>query len=926
MADFKFKRKYATSYDYYKDVATHSGVADMNVLNDEELGRSYAMFIADKKLHNPDVLNTLKTLDTSYLSNTDIFLKQQMAAGDISEDEFINMFENPNEFKATFGNSKGYFDHQAEVGFKQKAYENLQWFEKTANYLRYLGGKGLSSVLNSVEGLIDLFPAVFGAKDFVSKDLVGGDALDEESEEIWKWGVIGKENYNRWNPLHIVGDMIGSGVQSAVYMLDAVLPGLGTGLGAVMNAGQAFEETYRTNPDAPYLVHFTNAVAQAGIETLTEKMFGNRLLGDKGFLDGAMSSLKQNGLKRFVKAYGEEAIEEAVAEAFQPLIQEWANNYGTGNKSNLTVGQYLENIVYASVLGGLTGLVGEAGGRIRTAVNKSQSPWQSLMKEGKSLTTTEIMNLNEVFSGQDKAIKKALDGKVARLAAEKNVTVKSIEQQAKFDKEAGIVTEYSKAVEADAHNKELIAELGSMVNGMIETLGKERFTEVLTMLATVENNKIALGEQFAEFLSPEARKISSVWAKHKDRIQKYNDAHPEMQIIANRADAPFIKQQASFVEKFKKLTGLDIVFGVFSNNGYPVTNTTFVRDGDLLYVSSDRFQTMARGDFINLILSDKAFDKLAVEGKIFAGDVGKSIRRLNPSLEKLSDKDIIMAMSMDPKISRDLYGLSKTSFKSLINGLNKIINSEPMKIKRMALNTEARILNSVTEVARNKSDAEKILDSSGAPQQLKDHIEKNLDVQEDEDYRKYDPYSEYQLFLTKEQCGEDIVQIISVETLILDSVNDRNAVIMSGVENSGNIVLPFNEADYKPEFVSQLKKRFNGEDLSFEEMLEWFLYEEYQVIWSKYKNRLLYAINLMDIIEPNIDRIRYMLQNNYIINMREAFKNLNDPISKLIVDKILPKDAIIRMAEGQEVIAYQKANGLQGPGVVVITPKGLRSR
>ena len=211
MANFVIEKKYTNNLQYITDLAKSTGIYDESLAADPNVGFLYRNWLADKKSNGYN-LSEIANIDTGYLQGTDKFFYLRKQTGDLSDDEFISMFDDKESFKTTFGTVDKYFDVMKETAEKKAIYDATSWIEKRANELVYTISKFGSGVVSSVEGLIDVGASVVGSvrgifdsqfrrdvENFIKQDTVGATSVNQCIEQFrvenidwtnegWTWG------------------------------------------------------------------------------------------------------------------------------------------------------------------------------------------------------------------------------------------------------------------------------------------------------------------------------------------------------------------------------------------------------------------------------------------------------------------------------------------------------------------------------------------------------------------------------------------------------------------------------------------------------------------------------------------------------------------------------------------------------------------
>lgn len=236
---------------------------------------------------------------------------------------------------------------------EQKAKQN------DGNFLGYVGTSALAGIGSTVEGVADLLAAggymLMGDKDGAKqqfKDNVVGDWYQRERESYNPSGVTG-----------FVGDVAHGVGQSTVFLLDAVAPGVGTGLFFSGAVGGGISSAAEKTGDVGWR-ELGYGVASGVTEGVLEKLSGGgakaaksigAALAKKTGKSFSTAISKQAGktlgktvLKETVGGMLGEFVEESASEILDPQLQRLFNIDENASTS-------LKDVLYAGLVGAVSG-------------------------------------------------------------------------------------------------------------------------------------------------------------------------------------------------------------------------------------------------------------------------------------------------------------------------------------------------------------------------------------------------------------------------------------------------------------------------------------------------------------------------------------------------------------------------------------------
>ena len=334
-------------------------------------------------------------------------------------------------------------EQEAQIKAQQQEQAQQQAKADKGNFFERLGativdwGKDLNmGVLRGIEGIIDLGAGLFGADEFVKKDLsaevikyFSPTAAVSGLAGIIPYAVFGKK-INDWasektyendsKVASFVGDTIGGvGQMLPAIGIGVLTGGLGasaavagaaaTGTMAGSAAGAGMEQAY--NEGANYGQALGYGLTQGGIELATEA------IGGKVFGSSVKNLLKPAG-KSVLKTIGKQAIGEAFEEGAAELLNPLSQTIYKGKDALTQYGEseYWGQVGKSALLGASVGGVMQGGSIASTAARNADI--------GGMKANNISENLNELKTLQTKLNNLQQRGKLTAEMAEKSVKAK----------------------------------------------------------------------------------------------------------------------------------------------------------------------------------------------------------------------------------------------------------------------------------------------------------------------------------------------------------------------------------------------------------------------------------------------------------------------------------------------------------------------
>lgn len=562
--------------------------------------------------------------------------------------------------------NKEYFDRQIKTIKNQETFDSLNGFQKTINTIGGVVGNAFLQLGGIVEGLIDTGALLVGAKDFVAQYFTGYGAAQEAMND---W--INKNTFiDKKRVLQITND-ITSGIARMTPMF---LSGgwAGSTIYYLSGLGNTAESTIHNNPDVDYGRLLLYSTSSTGLEVLTEwassKLFGDDIVS--ALMKGQKYSPTGSIIKTVAKNFGTEALEEATSELFGSML------YRTIVDNNADLAS-MNDILYAALIGGLTGVV-LTGGQIMTTKRRSvldgklvdtRELTKEERKRAKNLGIIGSYGLNNLFAVSQQALTES--NEVTKLMTKYGLSLNDIRSQH--------TAEYKKAVEIDEKNQTQQAKAILDLANLMQTIGVEQFEKSANLLnKSVEQARISLDNYLNR--TDELNKIA---AAEYSRTFKGESFTPTVTTNAEQALAKTLREM---------FPGLKVAFGEFgSEDGLAVRSINgtsgwlFIESGA---VEKQGYQQMLQQTIRNEIA--KSFEMGLSE---LSANLTDPLVKLLTDKQDIGFKDlneqerntIAQMICFDPVANRKIFlGNKKTH-----NKMFKWVTDQAQFVKNYARKTDA---------------------------------------------------------------------------------------------------------------------------------------------------------------------------------------------------------------------------------------------
>lgn len=582
-----FRKIYTSQNEYLYDVGKSTGLFDDEYY---ELAKE-----SGKDLEYLQIMASAK----DKISNTfDAGLYYKL-----SGEERFNYFATENfmdKSSQEYKNSQAYFNQRVQQIKNEETFNSLTDFEKTINSIGGWFSNAMLQFGGIVEGLVDVSAEAVGAiggaidpafaertKEFIARDVTGYNAAQEAMNDwINKYTFLDKNIVAKG-----INDITTGIVRMTPMILGSVLApvtggvsrAVGTSIYYASMAGNTAEEAIKANPDIDYgnLLLYTGTTT--GLEALTEwasgKLFGGDTISKMAF--GGKTLKSGTILADVLHDFGTEALEEATSELFGSMFYKALVDPTADIAS-------IEDILYAAVIGGLTGAI-MTGGNI-ALTTKRLSVLDGKLVETKTLTKEQKQKATKLGLNKAYTLQKAL-AKVQTLSEKADNVTKLMTKYGTSlnDIQTKHSQEYNEAVKKDQNVKNKQSKGILALANLMQTIGVEQFTKSAKFLA----------ENLAE-----AEQIIDNYINHTDEYNKkaseaFNTIYPNETYTPSATTTK--SEQLLTAELRKIIPGTNVSFGVFGNPE-GLAKASINQGGDFIFIKSGLVDKMGYDAVLNEVI------------------------------------------------------------------------------------------------------------------------------------------------------------------------------------------------------------------------------------------------------------------------------------------------------------------------------------
>lgn len=585
-----YKKKYTNEAELVYDIAQSSNLFNVDTYNEllsTGKGEDYTYAIAgtlDKAVDsfNLDYYNLLNSDDKyTYILN-EYYVDRNETAVDDSTGETYNIYDRNNE----------YIQAKIDEAIDLQTYNSLDGFTKTLATIGGFIGNAMNELfLGTIEGIVDLGAVIVGQADWAAQDFTGVAANREALQRFNRAYTFIDKN----SVVSTMNDVF----TGLVQMAPLAIPGAGQAIYFGAMAGNSASEAVRANPDIDYLtlLGYTAGVTlvEYGTEKISNVFFGGSAIDKLVFKTS--SSKACSWITRMGLDFLSEGLEESISEFADSVL------YTAMIDPNAPLAS-IQDILYAGLVGGLTGAVA-AGGQIATTRKQTiladgtivdSKTAKTLGYEGKSLSKTQSLNLMEQIS----KAKNILD------------TDAVADLQAKYSKESleeikiNHSEEYNKAVESNENKQTLLTESVLGLNKIYETLGAEGFQKV----TDIANYTI---EQQRTLLSNYVDAAEGRTSKYKEVESKYRAINPNSSFTVSE---DLSATELRLRDGIKKATGIDVYFGTLGERDGVKRQNGITLDEKTIVLDKSLSSTMSLDSILNQVVKEELVHTLQYQSGI----------------------------------------------------------------------------------------------------------------------------------------------------------------------------------------------------------------------------------------------------------------------------------------------------------------------
>lgn len=694
-----FRKIYTSQNEYLYDVGKSTGLFDdeyFEIAKESGKDLEYLQMMASAK---NNISNTF---------NSGIYWA-------LSGEERFNYFATENfmdKSSQEYKDSQTYFNQRIQQIKNEEIYNSLNGFEKTMNSI---GGWFANIPLQLgglVEGLVDVSALAAGAvggifdadfaermKNFVSEDATGYNAAQQSMNDwINKYTFLDKNIVAKG-----INDITTGIIRMTPMIVGSILSPLTGGISTTVGTsiyyasmgGNAAEEAIKANPDINYGALLGYTAGTVGLEALTEwasaKLFGGDTISKLAFGGNAVKS--SNILRGMLHDFGTEALEEATSELFGSMLYK-ALVDPTANIASI------EDILYAAIIGGLTGAV-MFGGDVAFGT-KRLSVLDGKLVETKTLTPEQRKTAKNLGLGKSYTLQNALAKAQTLSENATNVTKLMTKYGTSLqDIQQNHAEEYKKAVEQDTQIKKNQADGILALANLMQTIGVEQFTKSAKFL---EENLAEAEQAIYNF-------NNHTDVNNKKASEAFKTLYPNETFTP--VAIPTKAEQTLATELRKILPGTMVSFGVFGNPE-GLAKASINQGGNFIFIKSGLVEQIgfdaALNEVIKYEIAQDVMRQLPVD------EMKKLIKYATEDdveYDKLShDQKLTIAQMIcfDPVFNQKTFLGDKKTHLQIYNYLNKEINKTGLpKVKlNNLLKIKNTFLNSIANFVANQEDLDAI--------------------------------------------------------------------------------------------------------------------------------------------------------------------------------------------------------------------------
>lgn len=745
----KFTRKpsdYISETAYAYDVAQTSKYFDKSVYEtlaetgNNEAIQQYLFGVAGAGDKTSEYFNEH---DYKYLSNEDkanytiwsLYVDRDETDVDDQTGETYNVWERQKE----------YFDYKVQEGIDKETYNSLNSFQKTMSSIGGVVGNALNeTLLGTVEGLVDLGAVIVGQKDWAAKDFTGVGANRELLQKYSRaYTYLDKNKF--WKVSNDV-------VTGLAQMAPLAIPYVGSFIYFGAMAGNTAADAVRINPDIDYLSLIGYTAAVTGVEYATEKLSAGIFGGSGTFIDNAIFKSSGKGLTKI----GQKTMGNWVgrvglnflAEGFEESIAEFAdtalfNVFIAQGDDALRKEYSIQDILYAGLIGGLIGGLGESGRIARTTrlgltqdgqLISLQKAKQDKINIKQTLTKTQSLVAGEKISNAQRVLTK--DALVDLKKKYSKLTLDEIKQQHS--------DEYNKALAKNTKTSQELTEVVLGLNRIYELAGDKGFQKAAELANATFDVSRRLAQNYVNRLggTEQNKKINI-------KVQKKYGNNTSFKV-----KDVLTAEEIRLKNNMKTFYGIDVFFGDLGTLGGENKKFGVTISESEIIIDSNQMGKMSEQEILDKIVKEELVHTLQFTKGLITPKTLKVIHdELNKQGAETQQQSLESAYTQDTTLTKLTEAQAKAVAEVLLfddltinkmfrddnktfNGVYKVLNGVKNVIDKLKhfktpkgkikYNKVLKILKTYREAAARQFDSENELNDFVKKYQLSDADEKEL--------------------------------------------------------------------------------------------------------------------------------------------------------------------------------------------------------
>lgn len=407
---------------------------------------------------------------------------------------------------------------------------------------------------------------------------------------------------------------------------------------------------------------FTYAMGSVAIEAFTESAFASKIF-KFGIVDPDKVAVKwfSNRLAQSVAAFTMsalgEGIEEMVSEIMEPMLKTAVIDQGSF--SDVLASPNLKDILHAGLVGALSGLIMEGGGRLAGTIRSRKaraemgglsytqySAITNMLKDTK--TKNAVTNLQAELSAKGINLN---ESQITKLRQGQQLTEADLtsEQKSNVLEANQYIDDFQKASKELAKSEETAAKAAAILLKVYQTLGESDFTKAMTLWLSSEQSKL---DAIATFNSIEGKtQWGALDAKKTKAVNDFNEQHKAEGVAFNPTATALTQNQRALANLFKTYN-IDVVFGDYvdvDGSGTRNVYNAHTVDKTTVFVDNKMFDRYSQQYVVNQVANEEIAHTLQmdVEGKLGRAKLAELQRTLYQINGARQDADMSAYTNLD---------------------------------------------------------------------------------------------------------------------------------------------------------------------------------------------------------------------------------------------------------------------------------------